>query len=428
MQTAHRFLNRSHRVVDRIGCGGARPAQPARWRNQYLKPGGQYLIRLADTASWSPVDDSNYSVVIYSPHKYPSGTIPAKAADPRCKVLMYKTIIDMRDFGIGQAIPSQAVRFNLDTSVTYNEALVHDAANPSDKWILTSDGTTHLTPFFGFSSIYGGNISKTSFLDQVVLRLVEQLQAQPDWDGVWFDNITIAAPNGWSFELVNQTNYTNAYRDAIRYVTAKLWSHGYIVGTNSNYFVGGDLTSDTGVGVIGWFNTMGRDGADFYSNQFALQNPNDSAVTKLEGTASFIFYWQAWVTLVSITQALGPGISGVLNGFLNGTAAGNLNGRVARYVRASAYLLWDGWGLCWGPEHWQFAGPVTSWSGVPTIDMGQPVAAYTTDNGCYKRQFVTRTGAEMWVAVNPTQTQKTITVGVTQRVIASGDAYLGGPS
>lgn len=347
-----------------------------------------------------------------------------RAVNPDCKIIMYKTASDLRDHGIGTQIPTQANRFAERTTISYNEALVHDANFPSDKWILTTNGTTHATPYYDFALTYGGNFAKQSYRDQWVVRITEQLDAQ-GWDGVFVDNTHLVRPiaQGWPFEseLDTQTEWAAQMASFINEVAFELHAHNpsYILIANCSMFIGGDPASDNGLGPIAWWNQIGAAGGhpDGLFVEYGLQHPADLSTVKLESSTLGVFgWWQNWSTLGKVAQD--NGMMGILNIATYGGQGEIINSHEVRYGMASAMLWWDGDGLAFGMD----GGSDPCWDFPLTFDLGQPVGAAggTADSGCYKRQF-----ENGWVAVNPTTSQKTINVGGTNRTISSQDAYIG---
>jgi hypothetical protein len=353
----------------------------------------------------------NFGVVELSSYLYSICT-QIKASFPNCKVLFYKTASDCRDEGTGSAIPSLAQRLQGRTTITYNEILNHDAANPGDKWLLTSNGSTALTPWYSFAQTYGGNIGKTSFRQKWVERVQEKLTQQPLWDGVFVDNVSVMQPNGWPAEYPSQATWTAAMKGLIDYAGPIIQAQGKIFSANAVYFISGDASSDTGAGTTGWWQQIGPS-CDILFNEYPLQNPNNTAVVKLQGSG-FPYSWDGWMNLVKVCQDMG--MHGVLNANLGSQQGANVNSSQTRYVRASSMLDWNGSGPCFSID---YAGSLP-WSGPVALNLGQPLGARSSSNGIHMRQF--QLG---WVAVNPTSSSRTAVVGSTSRTIPSGDAYLG---
>ena len=345
------------------------------------------------------------------------------------KVLMYKSASDMRDVGIGTAIPPQSTRFATDSGITRNEALAHDVANPSDKWSLTTNGSSPATPWFGFAGIYGGHVGKVSFQNQWAARTLEQLAAQPMWGGVFVDNITVFRPlsSGWPFELPSEAAWTAAMLAFVASALKQVRDAGYVVVCNANNFIGGDPQSDTGERMLNWWDDVaGTDGVDGLFVEAGIQNANNRTLVRLEGTAGNVtHYWQNWVQLIPTAQA--HGCWGMQN--CRSPSDGSIppESSQMRYCRAGALLHWNGIGVCFANDSGMDSfNPV---QGVNVRDLAEPVGAAggIADNGCYKREYRSSIGAEMWVAINPSGSSKQITVGDTLRTIPSADAYLGGP-
>lgn len=369
----------------------------------------EMIIRQSTETDFSTI--GQYGVVELSSYLY-SAVPVIKAAFPNCKVFFYKAASDCFDEGVGAQVPSLATRMQSRSGVTYNEILAHDAANPGDKWALTTNGSSPATPYFGFAGVYGGNIGKASFRQQWVTRVLEKFANEPLWDGVFVDNVTIQQPLGWPFELPNQTVWTTAMRDFCALAGPAVRGVGKKFSCNTNYFIAGDPSSDDGTGVVGWWNQIAQY-VDVLFNEFPMQAPSDPGTLRLQG-AGYPFSWDTWQSLVKVAQDLGS--MGVLNINCHGSQGGVLNSRHVRYGRASAMLDWNGNGLCFSVDYFGSQ----PWSGPVALALGQPVGARTQSNGIHMRQF--QLG---WVAVNPTTTTRTATVGSTSRTIASGDAYLG---
>lgn len=417
MLTAKRFLKRDLHVTQRIAAGGQRRAYPASYYNRYMKEGGQHLYRLGSPPSVT--DFQNFAVVAMGPHMYEDATSVAtiKAADSRCKVLFYTTLTDALDIGIGANIPTQTQYQNqCFTALSWNEIQVHDAANPSDKWVFTTNGTTPVDPWFNFTR-KGGNMNKQSYRTRWLQRILQQLDAQPQWDGVFIDNVMIGQPisgSQWPFELPTQAQWRAASLTAIRELGAALRRAGHFVAINAVYYVGGgDPLNDNGLGTIGWNEEIGAGVVDAFMTEYAVMH-SGTYVNRPEGTSNYDQFWQNWSTLCASAQGIRS--FSLMNADLS-VLANNPDAAQIRYCRATAMLDWTGYGvassLTWGAS-------TTPWVGVATTSLGMPLTGKVADSGCWKRQF--QLG---WVAVNPTQTQKSIVVGGSTRVIAAVDAFIG---
>lgn len=358
-------------------------------------------------------DCGNYGLVELSSYRY-SDVATIKAAHPDCKVIAYKAASDCFDEGWGNTLPNLATRLQSRSAVTYNEILDHDLGNPSDKWVMTSDGSSPITPWFGFSNVYGGNIGKESFQQRWLERVLEKFENEPDWDGVFVDNVMIQQPGGWPAELPSQAAWTNAMADFIAYVGPGVQAEGKIFGCNTTYFISGDGASDTGVGIQGWWETIAP-----YVTFLLMEHPLQKAYPetdflKLQG-AGYPFSWDGYQALVGLAQD--AGCIGVLNVNLNGNQGNVLDSDHVRYVRASALLDWDGTGMCFSID---FGGSSSPWAGPVATDLGQPIGARGETSGLHWRHF-----DNGYAIVNPTGSQITATIGGQSRTIDSGDGYLG---
>lgn len=372
------------------------------------------MLLMAANEVDNPTSWAHYGMVEFACYRT-ADAATLKSLNANVKIVMYKAPADMRDIGTGATMPTQALRFAWDSGILYNEALVHDQANPGDKWILTTDGSTPISNFYGYTGIYGGNIAKTSFRQKWVANVLEQLHAQTEWNGVFIDNVVIntstSVGNGWPYELPTQTAWTNAMLGFIEYVAGALRAEGYLFGCNANYWVGGDGSSDSGVGTIGWWQQLAPY-VDYLYSEYGLNKATDTSWVRKVGT-NWYDYWDNWSTLVGVAQ--NAGCMGIIQA---NPPAGVVSSAQVRFIRATTLLYWNGSGLCTG-----FNGADTSsdvWQAPLNIELGQPVAAQTVENGGHKRQF-----QNGWVAVNPTYSTVTMNVGGTNRQIASGDAYIG---
>jgi hypothetical protein len=362
------------------------------------------------TAGTAPL--ANYPLVGLSPFRgaYGDPATVRGASSINTKVIMYKAGPDMRDKGVGSVRPTQAVRFDCDTGISWNEASAHDAANPSDKWITTTNGTTPLTNAYGQGAQnYCGNIGKVSYQAQWCANVLEQVQAE-GWDGIFVDNVAIQQPQGWPFELSTQAAWRAAMLSFAQYVGPYFKSRGYIVCFNANYFISLDSTSDDGTGLQGWWASLGNS-ATILWNEYSLQTSTTDGYARLTGT-NWDQWWQNRYVLIS--QAQSQGAMGVV-----ASNTTSIDVAVARYHRGSSLLDWNGQGVssCYDAGY-PFSASL--WTASQSFALGMPVGTKTTVSGCYLRQFTNG-----WVAVNPTATSQTVSVGGTNRTIASGDAYIG---
>jgi hypothetical protein len=268
-------------------------------------------------------------------------------------------------------------------------------------------------------------VSKASYRSQWVTRTLEQLAAQPQWDGVFIDNL-MADIQGWNTSSATPNVYTRSYSAAWEaamqgfavYVVRALRSSGYYVMMNMNKWASGLSGSDEGTALQGWCTNLGTaiGGSGFgMFVESGWQHPN-VATPRLNSSGTYYAYWLNWGRdMVAAIEAGGgdPWISLTWN--TNGDTS-NL-----RYARASAAMFWDGTmgGLSWFNQNNYDVTAAAPFS----FDLGNPSAAYSVDgNGCYVREF-----ANGWAACNPTATSRTVIVGGVGKVIPSLDGFIGVP-
>lgn len=375
---------------------------PSEFKNELM------LVRQSDHNDLNQL--GHFGVVQLSSYRY--GDVGAiKAQFPDCKVIAYKAASDCFDEGVGAVVPSQSIRMQSRSGVTYNEIRAHDQSNPGDKWVMTSNGSTPITPWYGYANVYGGNIGKASFRQQWVARLVEKMTAEPGWDGVFIDNVSVMAPGGWPAELPNVTVWRAAMKALIKLLSESLRPMGKLVCTNAVYYIGGDPGSDDGTGTIGWWQELAPY-VDILFNEYPLQDPNNTAVVKLQG-GGFPYSWDNWQSLVKVAQDAGT--MGVLNVNMTGTQGGQLNTKQVRYGRASAMLDWDGSGITFAIDCY-----VMPWGSPVSFFLGAPAGSRAVTNGLHWRKF--QFG---YAIANPTSTSRTATIGNQSRTVPSGDGYIG---
>src|SRR5205085_5207782 len=120
---------------------------------------GLSRLALGGTASIGTSSLPNYSYVLLSPGD--SSYIAAiKAKSPGTKVLMY-------------ASATEAVE-GCSCPISYENALAHDASNPSDPWVLRSSTGASLTmPFYPANHLM--NVGSASYQQQWTSLVASQL-------------------------------------------------------------------------------------------------------------------------------------------------------------------------------------------------------------------------------------------------------------
>ena len=232
------------------------------------------------------------------------------------------------------------------TAVGFNEALAHDQANPSDRWILR-DKSGNPIGYKGYPDELYANPGSASYQLRARTNLLRSLTAStPDWGGVNFDNVERNFYNSAGATIhgsaPSPTYPTNAsWYPAVKSLFVSVGSYlrqqGFYVAGNAA--VSGDTT---GAQTQAWWSDLASV-FDGYTQEYFEQHGFDGSLAYNGNTSASDFNDR--LRFVDIAQALGKDFFGGMHydGLCATGPACTLNDAMM-YGEAAFRLKWDGSG------------------------------------------------------------------------------------
>ena len=258
-----------------------------------------------------------------------------KSKSPGTRVLGYKSATEMADDCGTTALGREMC----DSGITYQEAQAHDAAFPSDPWILrNASGQSMTAPAYPHAHL--ANVGSASYQAQWLSNVTAAVKKY-GYDGVFIDSV-LGIITAWSGG-VHPTMYPNdaAWEDAMKSFMAangpKLKAQGLYV--LSNTFKAGPNNGDAD---IAWWKSI----APYVSGMLAEYWEQAWSGTLFDtNPCCWTGHYLNWLTLADAAQLNNADFYGGMKGAATNT-------RTMQYGRASFYLVWNGkgGGFLWQDE------------------------------------------------------------------------------
>ena len=280
------------------------------------------------------------------------------------------------------------------TAVSFNEALAHDQANPSDPWILRdAPGTRSGT---GASRTRCTRIRARPATSCGHAELLRSLTAStPDWSGVNLDNVERnfynSAGNTIHGSAPSPAYPTNAsWNPAVKSLFVSVGSYlrqqGFYLAANAA--VAGDATGEQ---TQLWWSDLAS-AFDGSTQEYFEQHGFDFSLAYNGNTSASDFNDR--LGFVDIAQALGKDFFGGMHyDFLCATGPACTLYEALMYGEAAFKLKWDGSG---GGYRMQQSGSIDPWNAAWTQNIGTPSGAMYAVSTGWRRDYTAGT-----VIVNP---------------------------
>ena len=337
-------------------------------------------MRLAfgDTAAIGSATLPRYAYVVLS-----IGEAPAiraiKAASPRTKVLAYQSATEAVDY----CSPTQPLLCS--SPVSYQQALAHDAANPMDRWLLTTaDGAS--ATMNGYPSSHLVDVGSANFRSAWA-RIAGTRVRTLGFDGIYMDNVlgriseTGSAPTAYP----SDATWQRAMRGFVAYVGPRLRARGLYVMANAFESGPNDGSND-----IAWWRSIAPYVSGLQS-EYWLQAANTKQPFDTD-PCCWTGHWTSWITLADAAQRNGADFFAVAKGPSADTG-------LMTYLRASYLLVWNGRGGGFAYDH-EPADSLDPWNPAWTTYIGTPLATRYRMGVGWRRDFSRGT-----VIVNPDPTR-----------------------
>ena len=281
------------------------------------------------------------------------------------------------------------------TAVSFNEALAHDQANPSDPWILR-DAAGNPIGFRGFPNEVYANPGSASYQLRARTNMLRSLTAStPRWDGVNLDNVernfyNSAGKRSTAPRPRRSIRRTRAGTVAARSLFASVGSYlrqqGFYLAANAA--VAGDATGEE---TQLWWSDLAS-AFDGYTQEYFEQHGFDFSLAYNGNTSASDFNDR--LRFVDIAQALGKDFFGGMHYDLLCSAGPSCTMYNAMmYGEAAFKLKWDGSG---GGYRMQQTGSIDPWNAAWTQNIGTPSGAMYAVSTGWRRDYTAGT-----VIVNP---------------------------
>ena len=249
---------------------------------------GLSRLALGTAASVGTANLPRYGYVLLSPGEV--GYIAQiKAASPGTKVLMYQSASEAVDYC------SASDMVHCASAVSYQQALAHDQANPSDPWLLySSAGVAQTMPSYPDS--YLMNVGSAS-LQRQWASLVASKAKSLGFDGVYIDSV-LGMIYASSALYPTASAWETAMRSWVAYVGPSLKSQGLYVLTNT--FKGGD---NDGSLDIAWWTSLAPYVSGLQSEYF--EEGPDAATRFDTNPCCWTGHWLNWMKLADAAQQNG---------------------------------------------------------------------------------------------------------------------------
>ena len=350
---------------------------------------GLSRLALGNAASVGTANLPRYGYVLLSPGEV--GYIAQiKAASPGTKVLMYQSASEAVDYC------SASDMVHCASAVSYQQALAHDQANPSDPWLLySSAGVAQTMPSYPDS--YLMNVGSASLQRQWASLVVSKAKSL-GFDGVYIDSV-LGMIYASSALYPTASAWETAMRSWVAYVGPSLKSQGLYVLTNT--FKGGD---NDGSLDIAWWTSLAPYVSGLQSEYF--EEGPDAATRFDTNPCCWTGHWLNWMKLADAAQQNGADFFTVDKGTATNTS-------LMTYLRGTYLLVWDGSGGGFAYEH-EPADSLDPWNPAWTTDIGTPLGARYQVGAAWRRDYSAGT-----VIVDPDPVNaQTVSLGATYTTLA----------
>ncbi len=311
---------------------------------------GLSRLALGDSAAIGRSNLPRYAYVLLSMGESPY-IRAIKAASPRTKVLAYQSASEAVDY-------CDASHMDICASpVSYQQAVAHDAAHPSDPWLLYSSGGQSLTmPSYPTNHLV--NIGSASLRRQWASSAAARLLAK-GFDGVYMDSVLGKISDTGTSPTIyaSDAEWEQAMRGFVAYVGPRLKARGLYVLANSYKSGPNDGSSN-----IAWWASIAGDvsglQAEYWLQAASSKQPFDTNPCCWTG------HWASWLALADAAQKHGADFFAVDKG-------SSQDVELMTYLRASYLLVWNGrgGGFSYAHEPDERADP---WNPAWATDIGKP--------------------------------------------------------
>jgi hypothetical protein len=353
---------------------------------------GLSRLALGDDAKIGTANLPRYAYVLLSVTE--SNYIPAiKKASPRTKVLGFQTAMEAVDY----CLPDHML--DCPSPISYQQAVAHDKANPSDPWLLYSASKRSMTmPHYPENHL--ANVGSASFQRRWVANAVRTLRAH-HFEGVYIDsvlgNFSDIGPRPPLYPT--DASWESAMRKFVAYVGRTLKAKGFYVLINTYKSGPNDGSAD-----IAWWASLAPHVSGLQAEywQQAANPPNAQFDTN---PCCWTGHWVNWLKLADAAQKNGADFFTVNKGT-------STNTKLMTYLRASYLLVWNGRGGGFSYAH----EPTTNldpWHPAWTTDIGKPSGSRYQVGLAWRRNYSKGTAI-----VNPDPKRaQTVSLGGRYRTI-----------
>jgi len=334
---------------------------------------GVATARLGMSASVGTANLTRFSTIILSTNQ--SAYLRAiRAASTGTRVLGYKSATEIAE---GCADVASCA-----SGITYQQAVAHDAAHPSDPWLAKdASGKSITAPAYPHAHL--ANVGSKSY-QQAWIKSVAGTLSRSHFNGVYIDTV-LGTITGWSGGAVPTTYPTNAaWESAMRKFVATtgpaLKKKGLYVLVNA--FKAG---SNDGSRVVAWWRSLAPYVSGLQS-EYWEQSPVDVGTPFDTNPTVWTGHWLAWLKLAAVAQSANDDFYVVQKGTSNST-------QMMTYGKASYLLVWNGKG---GGYSWVSSDNGDPWNAAYTLDVGKPKGARYAVGVGWRREYSGGT-----VLVNP---------------------------
>lgn len=333
----------------------------------------------------------------------------------------------MIDMGSGEStfIPKagKCIRYAMClTAINTLNLGVTAATARANGWLVHGPTSNELT--YGNPVAPIADIGNSGYQAACLQSARDHLSANPGTDGVFYDNFgaKFQSYNNIPFPIYDQNDvvlWSNqaAFQDAqvsfAANVMAALKADGYLIVPNGKAgFNGGDDKGHIGAHPSNSSADNTKDWLDLWHTYVTgitieswLQLQPSPYTVGLNTQVTFLDYWDSWTAFIDYVQ-------GYSLAFFPVDVVSSANAAVARYLRASFLMNWNGGSgsILFGKDGSYAVDP---WTTELSYDVGQPRSARVAVGAGWKRPYERYT-----VYINPTATTQTL----DGNSIASGDA------
>ncbi len=257
-----------------------------------------------------------------------------KTASPNTLVLCYLEISSGHT-GLNPTQPTDNV------AVSYQEAIAHDAANPTDRWLMYSDaGGGTVVPAV---SDHPMNLGSLTYQARVSARVAEVLLLGDDFHGMHFDNVNstythrtsggvqgyVTPPAGGALAVQTNAQWSTAYQALLSYLSANRPA-------SNPYFLAncGEPSDDNMSRTKTWWGLINTY-LDGLQVEFFVMNGGNHQMIYNDPT-TYLGYYDTVLTVADTAY-------GYSKDFIAGASGVGVNDTTKiQYAKASFLLVWDG--------------------------------------------------------------------------------------